>query len=80
VKPKPDNQVAPPAGKDPAPLADSTGDPVIDLYMKDVDRTQLRENLKLTFAERGRRMQDFMRSREALRGLAARQSLGRRTG
>jgi hypothetical protein len=36
-------------------------DPVIEAYERDVDRTLLRENLKLTVAERFRRFDDFAR-------------------
>ena len=35
-------------------------DPVIDAYKKDVDRTLLRENLKLTVEERFRKFERFM--------------------
>lgn len=34
--------------------------PVIEAYKKDVDRTLLRENLKLTPDERLRKLQDFV--------------------
>jgi hypothetical protein len=34
-------------------------DPVIEVYKKDVDRTLLRENLKLTVDERFRKFQEF---------------------
>ena len=37
-------------------------DPVIEAYKKDVDRSLLRENLKLTPDERLRKLQQFMRS------------------
>ena len=37
-------------------------DPVIEAYKKDVDRTLLRENLKLTPAERLEKLAAFMRS------------------
>ena len=37
-------------------------DPVIEVYKKDVDRTLLRENLKLTTEERSRRFENFMAS------------------
>lgn len=37
-------------------------DPVIEAYKKDVDRTLLRENLKLTADERFRKFESFMRS------------------
>ena len=36
-------------------------DPVIEVYKRDVDRTLLRANLKLTPAERAEKFQDFMR-------------------
>ena len=36
-------------------------DPVIEAYKKDVDRTLLRENLKLTVAERFQKFEDSMR-------------------
>ena len=36
-------------------------DPVIELYKKDVDRTLLRENLKLSVDERFRKFQKFAR-------------------
>lgn len=42
-------------------------DPVIDAYKKDVDRTLLRENLKLTPAERIAKFQSAMRSVYELR-------------
>jgi hypothetical protein len=39
-------------------------DPVIDAYEKHVDRTLLRENLKLTPAQRIRKMERFIKSRQ----------------
>lgn len=48
-------------------------DPVIEAYKKDIDRTLIRENLKLTHDQRLRRLQDFMESVEAIRGVAYRQ-------
>ena len=45
-------------------------DPVIEAYKKDVDRTLLRENLKLTPAQRVEKLQRFMRDLMAIRGLA----------
>jgi hypothetical protein len=42
-------------------------DPVIEAYKKDVDRTLLRENLKLTPDQRLRKLQDFMTFIDALR-------------
>lgn len=47
-------------------------DPVIDYYKKDVDRTLLREHLKLTPLQRLEKLVSFMRSLEALRGAARR--------
>lgn len=47
-------------------------DPVIEAYKKDVDRTLLRENLKLTMEQRLQRMYDFMKSLDALRGSSRR--------
>lgn len=49
-------------------------DPVIEVYKKDIDRTLLRENLKLTPDERLRRLEEFMRSIRALRGAARRRA------
>ncbi len=43
-------------------------DPVIEAYKKDVDRTLLRENLKLTVEQRLTRMHAFMQSLEGFRG------------
>ena len=43
-------------------------DPVIEAYKKDVDRTLLRENLKLTPEQRLQKLQDFVDSLAALRG------------
>ena len=37
-------------------------DPIIELYKKDVDRTLLRENLKLTPEERFRKAESFHKS------------------
>ncbi len=42
-------------------------DPVIEAYKKDVDRTLLRENLKLTVDERFRKFRAFMRQVIGLR-------------
>ena len=61
------NNVTPPASQSPTPVglpelppADFF-DPVIEAYKKDVDRTLLRENLKLTVAERCRKFEGNMR-------------------
>lgn len=45
-------------------------DPVIDHYKKDVDRTLLREHLKLTPQQRLEKLMAFMRSLDALRAAA----------
>ena len=42
-------------------------DPVIEAYKKDVDRTLLRENLKLTPEQRLRKLQQLVRFREECR-------------
>lgn len=46
-------------------------DPVIEAYKKDVDRTLLRENLKLTPDERLARLEEMDRFRDALRDAAS---------
>ena len=43
-----------------------TPDPVIEAFKKDVDRTLLRENLRLTVEERLRKLMDFQRAAEEL--------------
>jgi hypothetical protein len=35
-------------------------DPVVEVYMRDIDRTLLRENLKLTFEQRARKHQNAL--------------------
>jgi len=49
-------------------------DPVVEAYKKDIDRTLIRENLKLTVEERFRKAMAHMRFAEELRraGRAAR--------
>jgi hypothetical protein len=42
-------------------------DPVIELYKRDVDRTLLRENLRLTPQQRIEKLMSFMRTAEQLR-------------
>lgn len=55
------------------PFPDLPPDPVIEAYKKDVDRTLLRENLRLTPQQRIEKLLSFMRSidrlREAARGV-----------
>jgi hypothetical protein len=45
-------------------------DPIVEAFKKDVDRTLLRENLKLTPEERFRKCEQLMRSVLELRGAA----------
>jgi hypothetical protein len=49
-------------------------DPVIEVYKKDIDRTLLRENLKLSVEERLRQLMELQRFAEELQraGRAAR--------
>jgi hypothetical protein len=54
-------------------------DPVIETYKKDVDRTLLRENLKLTFEQRVLKAERIHRSIALVRG-AAGQGQGARAG
>lgn len=42
-------------------------DPVIEAYKRDIDRTLLRENLKLTVEERFLKLMDLQRFAEELR-------------
>ncbi|MBL9017369.1 MAG: hypothetical protein JNL83_24485 [Myxococcales bacterium] len=46
-------------------------DPVIEAYKRDVDRTLIRENLKLTPDERLRKMVSVLRFLEEVRGSKA---------
>jgi hypothetical protein len=50
-------------------------DPVIEAYKKDVDRTLLRENLKLTVNERFQKFQSFVRYASELREAGRRSHL-----
>ena len=47
-------------------------DPVIEAYKKDVDRTLLRENLKLTPEQRLQKLQDFVNFLAEIRGTGRR--------
>ena len=51
-------------------------DPVIEVYKQDIDRTLLRENLKLSVEERLRQLMDLQRFAEELQraGRAARRA------
>ncbi len=48
-------------------MEDLPPDPVIDAYKKDVDRTLLRENLKLTHEQRLRNLMEHQKLAEELR-------------
>ncbi|HKS35858.1 MAG TPA: hypothetical protein VJW76_01625 [Verrucomicrobiae bacterium] len=48
-------------------------DPVVEVYKKDVDRTILRENLKLSPQERSEKFVSFMKSIWQLREIAERE-------
>ena len=50
----------------------SSIDDIIDLYKKDVDRTLIRENLKLTPEERLRKAQQMAKMAEELRAAGRR--------
>ncbi len=52
-------------------------DDVIDVYKKDIDRSLIREMLKLTPEQRILRMLDFMKSLEELRA-AGKETFGRK--
>jgi hypothetical protein len=52
-------------------------DPVIELYKRDVDRTLLRENLKLTVEERLRNFMRMQRFAEEMRKAGRRAFHGR---
>ena len=52
-------------------------DPVVDAYKKDVDRTLLRENLKLTVEERFRKFESFARFARELYDSGQRSRSGR---
>ena len=47
-------------------------DPVVEFYKKDIDRTLLRENLKLTVQQRVEKLERFMKDLHAIRGTARR--------
>lgn len=51
-------------------------DPVVEAYKKDIDRTLLRENLKLSVEERAEKFLSFLHMVEELRGAANRRREG----
>ena len=59
------------------PIDAEWSDPVIDAYNRDVDRTLLRENLKLMPEERLLKLQDFVRFLSDLRSAGKAAGLGR---
>jgi hypothetical protein len=52
---------------DPVDAADTAADPVVEVYKQDVDRTLLRERLKLTVDQRLRDLEQFQRDVRELR-------------
>jgi hypothetical protein len=58
----------------PRQLASLDPDPVIEAYKSGVDRTLLRENLKLTPEQRIEKLEDFLRLTAALREAGRRAS------
>lgn len=52
-------------------------DPVIEVYKRDVDRTLIRENLKLTVQQRFERLMDLQRFAEELGRAGRRARSGR---
>jgi len=57
-----------------APAITLPPDPVIEAYKKDIDRTLLRETLKLTPAQRLERLQNFVQTMATLRAAARRKA------
>jgi hypothetical protein len=49
-------------------------DPVVEAYKKDIDRTLLRENLKLSVDKRFRKFRSFMKFAHEIRGAATRKA------
>jgi hypothetical protein len=65
--------------REPVPMAPADYcDPVIEAYKKDVDRTLLRENLKLTVEERFRKFESFMECFYELREAGRKSRLARK--
>ena len=59
------------------PRSDEWRDPVIEVYKRDVDRTLLRENLKLAPEERLRKLQDFVKFLSEVRSAGKKARLAR---
>jgi len=65
----PHGRLSQPRGGDPTARLEDHGipiDPVIEVYKKDVDRTLIRESLKLTVQQRFERLMDLQRFAEEL--------------
>jgi hypothetical protein len=58
-------------------IAAEWADPVVEAYKQDVDRTLLRENLKLTPDERLSKLQDFVRFLAEVQAAGKKAGLGR---
>ena len=54
-------------------------DPVVEVYMRDVDRTLLRENLKLTPAQRLEKLVNFSKFASELRAAGERARRSRKS-
>ena len=51
-------------------------DPVVDAYRDGIDMSLVEENLKLSHAQRVEKAEEFIRSLDAIRGIAKQQSNG----
>ncbi len=65
VAPRPDREPLDASDLPPMPFPE-----IIALYARDIDRTLIRENLRLTPDERARKFLDFAQTVDAMRGLA----------
>jgi hypothetical protein len=63
--------------KDRVIVIERWSDPVIEAYKRDVDRTLLRENLKLSPDERLHKLQDFVKFLSEVRAAGKKAGLGR---
>ena len=59
------------------PSSDTWTDPVIEFYKRDVDRTLLRQNLRLSPEDRVLKLQDFVRFLTEIRDAGKNAGLGR---
>lgn len=74
---EPREEIQPLAGEAPVP-ADAL-DPVIEVYKRDVDRTLLRQNLKLTVEERLKKLEDAAGFMAELRAAGAARRASRKS-